>query len=97
MNEFEYQKAVLLNNGGNDSAESQIDYLGMFRNYVLNKWYIYLVCGMISLGLAYVVYKKLQPVYQITSKLLIREREENSGSDPNSSPPKPTSANCRSR
>lgn len=81
MNEFEYQKAVFLNNSGNDSTEGQIDYLGMFRNYVLNKWYIYLVCGIISLGLAYMFYKQLQPVYQITSKLLIREREENSGSD----------------
>ncbi|WP_353482873.1 polysaccharide biosynthesis tyrosine autokinase [Haliscomenobacter sp.] len=81
MNEFEYQKAVILNNSGNDSTEGQIDYLGMFRNYVLNKWYLYLVCGIISLGLAYMFYKQLQPVYQITSKLLIREREENSGSD----------------
>jgi capsular exopolysaccharide synthesis family protein len=81
MNEFEYQKAVILNNSGNDSTEGQIDFLGMFRNYVLNKWYIYLVCGIISLGLAYMFYKQLQPVYQITSKLLIREREENSGSD----------------
>lgn len=81
MNEFDYQKAILLNQSGNDSAEGQIDYFGMFRNYVLNKWYIYLACGIISLGLAYIIYKKLQPVYQITSKLLIREREENSGSD----------------
>lgn len=81
MNEFDYQKAVLLNQSGNDSAEGQIDFFGMFRNYVLNKWYIYLVCGIISLGLAYIIYKKLQPVYQITSKLLIREREENSASD----------------
>ena len=81
MNEFDYQKAVLLNQSGNDSAEGQIDFFGMFRSYVLNKWYIYLVCGIISLGLAYIIYKKMQPVYQITSKLLIREREENSGSD----------------
>ena len=81
MNEFDYQKAVLLSQGGNEPAEGQIDFLGMFKSFVLNKWYIYLVCGAISLGLAYIIYKKLQPVYQITSKLLIREREENSGSD----------------
>ncbi|AEE53256.1 GumC family protein [Haliscomenobacter hydrossis] len=79
MNEFEYPKAILLNSNLKDSSDSQVDYWGLLHKFILSKWYLYLAFSIICIGLAYVYYKNQQPVYAITSKLLIRERERDYG------------------
>ena len=79
MNEFEYPKAILLNSNLKDSAESQVDYWGLLNKFILSKWYLYLAFSIICIGFAYVYYKSQQPVFAITGKLLIRERERDYG------------------
>ncbi len=79
MSEFQYPKAILLNSNLEDTSDHQIDYWGLLNKWVLSKWYIYLIFGVIGLGLAYYFYKKQQPVYGIIAKLLIRERDQNYG------------------
>lgn len=79
MSEFEYPKAILLNSNASGSADGQIDYWGLFHKFILSRWYLYLVFGIVFIGLAYVFYKKQPPVYEITSKVLIREREQGAG------------------
>jgi hypothetical protein len=81
MRDLDYPKAILLNSSVNTSnSEGSIDYWGLFNRYILSKWYVYLLCGSFFTALAYVYYKKQQPVYAITSKLLIRERQTEYGS-----------------
>jgi len=81
MRDLDYPKAILLNSSINTStSEGSIDYWGLFNRYILSKWYVYLLCGAFFTTLAYVYYKKQQPVYAITSKLLIRERQTEYGS-----------------
>jgi len=79
MSEFEYPKAILLNGNSRDDSDGPIDYGGLFHRYILSKWYIYLAFGALFIGMAYYSYKKMQPVYEITSKLMIREREQSYG------------------
>ena len=79
MSEFQYPKAILLNSNLKDTSDHQIDYRGLLNTYVLSKWYVYLIFGVIGLGLAYYFYKKQQPVYGIIAKLLIRERDQDYG------------------
>lgn len=79
MSEFQYPKAILLNSNLKDTSDRQVDYRALFYTYVLSKWYVYLIFGMMGIGLAYYFYKKQQPVYGIIAKLLIRERDQDYG------------------
>lgn len=79
MNEFEYPKAILLNSSLKDSAGSQVDYWGLLNKFILSRWYLYLAFVALFIGMAYVYYKNQQPIYSITSKLLIRERQQDYG------------------
>ena len=79
MSEFEYPNAILLNSTVKNAVETQVDYWAMFRKYILNKWYLYLLSGIFCLGCAYVFYKKQQPIYEVRSKLMILEREQDYG------------------
>lgn len=79
MSEFEYPKAILLNGSSGNEPEKQIDYWGLFSRFILRRWYIYLFFGLLSMTMAYFYYKQKQPVYAITSKLMIRERKQEYG------------------
>lgn len=79
MREFEYPKAILLNGNLNDSADARIDYWGLLNKFIFSRWYLYLAFGALFIGLAYIYYKTQQPIYSITGKLLIRERERDYG------------------
>jgi tyrosine-protein kinase Etk/Wzc len=79
MSEFEYPKAILLNSNLKNNADRPIDYWGLLHKFILNRWYLYLACLVVCLGVAYVYSKSQQPVYAIASKLLIREREQDYG------------------
>ncbi len=47
----------------------------LFHKYFWSKWYLYVLSCLVFGGLAYAYLKKQQPVYEISSKLLIKERD----------------------
>ncbi|MEM6805563.1 MAG: polysaccharide biosynthesis tyrosine autokinase [Bacteroidota bacterium] len=46
--------------------------------HIQSKWYIFLVSAIVALGLAYLFIKRSNPVYQITSSLVIEDKSGNS-------------------
>lgn len=72
-----YQETILVN--GLQILEEEVAYKALFYKYVLNKWYLYVIFLALFLGLTYFYTDTLQPEYEISSKLLIREGEDNYG------------------
>lgn len=72
------QKTILINDPS-ERPEEELDYKALLHKFFLQKWYIYLLCTVLFVGLAYVYANTLQPEYEVTSKLEIREGEDNYG------------------
>lgn len=56
-----------------------MNYQKLFHKFFLSKWYYYLLSLVFFLGLSYWYVKTSQPVYEISSKLFIKEKNRNYG------------------
>lgn len=76
MDTQQNSKYLLINNPyGQANSEDSLNLKKLFIQYILKKWYLYLICASLSIGLAYYYIKSSQPVYEINAKLLIKEKE----------------------
>lgn len=63
-----------------DISNQDVNYRGLLEKYFLKKWYYYLLCVGVFVGLSYFYVSTIEPTYEIKSKLLITEGERDSGS-----------------
>ncbi len=75
-NKMDSGKILMVDGGFHDSVSSELNYKELFFKYILRKWPYYLLSLMIFVGGAYFYVKTQQPVYEITSKILIKEKQE---------------------
>ncbi len=68
------KKSILIS-GIDTQKEEQTDYRGLLDKYFLNKWYLYVICLAVCIGLAQLYLQTVSPQYQIEGKLLIRPPE----------------------
>ncbi len=78
MGDAGYSKAIIINSG-NDSPQEELDYPVLLYKYILSKWYVYAAFLLLGGAISFFLYQKQQPVYEVTSKLLVREREQDYG------------------
>lgn len=71
-------KAILVS-GLSQKPEEEIDYKGLLHKYFLSKWYLYVFFFIIFVCAAHFYTRTLLPEYEISSKLLIREGNEDFG------------------
>ncbi|MGB3546009.1 MAG: polysaccharide biosynthesis tyrosine autokinase [Saprospiraceae bacterium] len=67
-------RGILLEpSGGSATTLNEIDYGAMLYRFVFKRWYLYVGCVVILLGLAYVYLRTLQPRYEVTGLIAILE------------------------
>lgn len=78
---MENQKILMVSGGLNEGAEKKIDYKALLHQYVLSKWYLYVLFFVISIGLVYLLLLTIEPQYEINSRIVIRQEGEGRAPD----------------
>lgn len=78
MSKIGNSKTILVN-GLHQRKEEEVNYRGLLHKYIWSKWYYYLFFLALFIGLAHFYSSTHQPEYEISSKLLIREADDNYG------------------
>lgn len=71
-----YKNILMVDERTAEANGTEVNYKALFYKYILTKWPYYLVSVVLLLGLSFYYIKSAQPVYEISSKLLIKEEKE---------------------
>ena len=60
------------------AQEEELDLKDFINKYFLYHWYLYLIFGVLGIGMAYFYLKSSNSVYAVKSRLLIKEEKSES-------------------
>ncbi len=74
-------RGILIEPSGSATAINEIDYAAMLHRFVFKRWYLYVGCVIILLGLAYAYLRTVQPQYEVVGLIAILEDKNQSYTD----------------
>lgn len=76
MEQSENKKIFMVSGSIMEGADKKVDYKALFQQFILSKWYVYVLFFAMAIAGVYLFLRSVEPQYEIKSRVLIREEDK---------------------